>query len=192
MASNQLPPDRQSDLSYHQQIKRDFGRMIDSLDIQDLQKEYLKSRWLDQVMWLEGRASRMRNRYHWLRLVTIVGSAIIPVMVALNLFEDKTWDKVLKAGTAIIGAGVTIASSSEAFFRYGDRWYHYRRSAELLKSQGWEFFELSGSYNFPTHAEAWQDFTHQVEEIIRRDVEVYVTEGLRNRPPENPQGQPEV
>ena len=73
-----------SNLTYNQQLKQKFDSLIDDLEIESLHKEYLKSRWLDQVLWMENRATQMRNWHRRLRLTVIVASAIVPILVALN------------------------------------------------------------------------------------------------------------
>jgi Protein of unknown function (DUF4231) len=172
----------QPKLSYEEELKQKFGDMIDGLKLESLQKEYLKSRWLDQILWMEGRATQMRNWHRRLRLTTILASAAIPILVASNFNENKDWDKWIKLGTIGIGAIVTVSATIEEFYQYGDRWYSYRRSAELLKTQGWQFLQLSGSYRtYKTHTEALPIFTDQVETIIQRDVEVFTTEALKTQ-----------
>jgi hypothetical protein len=51
-------------------------------------------------------------------------------------------------GWITVGLSLLVALSAavEQFFNYGERWRHYRRMAELLKIEGWEFFHLSGHY----------------------------------------------
>lgn len=189
MAPSNLPsndPPKKQD--YNEELKQEFYRIIDALDVEELKKDYLKSRWLNQVMWMENRAGQMRDRHQRLRVTTIVASAIVPILVTLNFNQDPNMDKALKVATVGLSAVVTASSAIEVFYKFGDRWYSYRRSVELLKSQGWQFFQLSGSYrSFKNHADALPAFTEQVEEIIQRDVEVYVTEGMRDRAQEPPQ-----
>jgi hypothetical protein len=177
-----MATDPQPKLTYEQELKQKFGDMIDGLKIEPLQKDYLKSRWLDQILWMEGRATHMRNWHRRLRLTTIIASAVIPILVASNFNDNKDWDKWIKLGTIGIGAAVTVSAAIEEFYQFGDRWYSYRRSVELLKTHGWQFLQLSGAYRtYKTHTDALPIFTDQVEEIIQRDVEVFTTEALKAR-----------
>jgi hypothetical protein len=172
----------ESALPYNQQLQRRFERTIEGLAIAPLQKEYLRSRWLDQVLWMENRASQMRSWHRRLRITAIVASALVPILVTINFNQDKALDKWLKVGTVLISGVVTVSAAVEEFCQFGNRWYSYRRSAELLKSQGWQFLQLSGMYGrFESHEAALPLFTEQVEGVIQRDVEVYVTEALQGR-----------
>lgn len=173
--------------NYNEQLKADFGRLFNQMDLDPIQHEFLKARWLDQVLWMEKRAARARDRYYQLRLVTIIGGVILPALVTLagpgingaGMNDDAR--RVLGWSTFLISQAVAISAATEQFFNYGERWRHYRRSVELLKSQGWQFFQLSGSYSTyratsRNHREAFPLFASQIEEIIQRDVEVYASQ----------------
>ena len=67
--------------AYSDYLKQTLGGLIDKLEVSDLRKEFLKNRWLDQVMWLEGRATKERNKHFRLRLVTIIGGVLVPALV---------------------------------------------------------------------------------------------------------------
>ncbi|MHC5732754.1 MAG: DUF4231 domain-containing protein, partial [Nostoc sp.] len=77
---------------------------------------------------------------------------------------------------------VAISAAIEEFFHYGERWRHYRRTVESLKSQGWQFSQLTGPYRkYTTHEEAFNVFAGQVEDIIQRDVEIYATQVVQEK-----------
>ena len=72
---------------------------------------------------------------------------------------------------------VAISVAVEEFFHYGERWRHYRRTVECLKIEGWQFFQLAGTYQqSQTHSQAFPDFAAQVEKICRQEVDVFITE----------------
>lgn len=74
---------------------------------------------------------------------------------------------------------MTIASAVEELFNLGECWRNYRNTAELLKIEGWRFFQLSGPYGRrKSLAEAYEKFAASVEEIIRRDVHIYISDIL--------------
>jgi hypothetical protein len=179
---------------YREFLEKDFSELFDNLELKDRQKHYLRSRWLDQILWMEGRAGRARDFYYRLRLTTIIGGVIIPALVSLssvsagilnpgNPEANQTNSAALYIRDAIswsaflLSQVVAISAATEQFFNYGDRWRNYRRSVESLKTQGWQFFELSGPYlPYKTHEEAFNTFASQVEQIIQQDVEIYATQ----------------
>ena len=70
---------------YRDWLKQDLGSIIDALDLTDLEKHFIRSRWLDQVMWMENRADHARARHYFFRLTVIILGIIIPVLVGLNI-----------------------------------------------------------------------------------------------------------
>jgi Protein of unknown function (DUF4231) len=161
--------------SYGDWLKKDLGEAIDALDLDPLQVKYMKSRWLDQVTWMEGKAKGSQWRYYALRLVTIVGGVVVPALVSLNITRDDlhTTVEILTFSVSLL---VALSAAVEAFFRYGERWRHYRQTVEALKGEGWTFIELAGPYgSFAEHQGAFRSFAERIEALVQQDVERYVT-----------------
>jgi hypothetical protein len=162
--------------AYRDWLKEDLGGLIEALELTELQKHFLRSRWLDQVLWMESKAGTCQWRYYALRLVAIVGGVIIPALVSLNIGGKQPSDIVYWL-TFSISLLVAISLAVEEFFHYGERWRHYRRTVETLKIEAWQFFQLSGPYqSHPTHQEAYPTFAARVEAILQQDVEVFITQ----------------
>ncbi len=219
-----------------------YAATIDSLEITDIQREFLINRWFDQVDWMSNEAAKNRKWYELLRSIVIIGSALVPALVtvgslaltvgnpnsstislerssgapALPLPAANTSDTpppfeqtaivasrsqplaitptnpstvdlsflnspyTASFAAFIVSQVVAICAAIDQFFKYGDRWRHYRRSVELLKSDGWQFFQLTGLYAAYAkkggHEEAFALFANQVESIIRSDVEGYISQ----------------
>jgi hypothetical protein len=161
--------------NYHNWLKQELGSVIDTLELAELQKHFLRSRWLDQVIWMEGKANHARSWYYVLRLTAIIGGVMIPALVSLNIGGlAAAW---IRWTVFVISLVVAISVALEEFFRYGDRWRHYRQAVETLKSEGWRFFQLAGAYRrYSTHNEAYPRFANIVEEISQQDVQAYVSQ----------------
>jgi len=178
-----------SDQAYVEWLKSDLGGLIDELRLSDLRKRMLKSRWLDQVIWMEGRGNQARNWYYRLRLTAIIGGILIPICVTVGQVSTLGWMAWVATG---LGALVAIASAVEAFFHYGERWRNYRNTVELLKIEGWQFFQLSGPYSRrKSHNHAYEKFAARVEEIIHRDVQMYISEVVGEREAKPDEGETE-
>jgi hypothetical protein len=160
--------------TYRDKLAQEFKDLIDSLDLDDRRKQFLQARWLDQVLWMEQEAQEANRWYYTLRLSAIVGGVIVPALVSLNVSgQAALW---ARWGVFVISLGVAISVTVEEFFRYGDRWRHYRQTVEILKNEGWRFFQLTGPYRrYPDHSQAYARFAEQVEEICQRDVQTYIT-----------------
>jgi len=152
---------------------RDAAALIDTLDLSDLQKEMLRSRWLDQTGWMSAKATQARRRYFALRVPTVIGGVIVPVLVGLGIGAACGIDAV-RILTVIVSGAVAVLIGLEELFHFGDTWRHYRRTAEMLKGAGWQYLLLVGPYRRSrTHKAAYPAFTSRVEEILAEDVEGY-------------------
>jgi hypothetical protein len=158
---------------YSAQMRQEFESIIAGLVLQDIQKEYLSKRWLDQVMWFDGKAGYNQRRYYALRLLTIVGGVVVPAIVSLNVRQANV-TAVLAWVTFSVSLVVALAAALEGFFRFGERWRTFRRTAEVLKAHGWQFFELAGPYAAPDHATVFPIFAAQVETLVQQDVQAYI------------------
>lgn len=155
-------------------LKADFDQLIAQLRLSELRRQFLRSRWLDQLVWVEGRATHNRDRYFFWRLITIISGVLVPALVTLQLNGSATTP--VTWATFAISLLVAISAAVEGFFRYGERWRHYRRTAELLKTEGWQFLQLTGHYRrHIAHATAYPLFASRVEDILQQDVDAYVT-----------------
>lgn len=163
--------------SYLDSLKREFGSIIDSLDLDEDRKRFLALRWLEQLLWMEKKAVESQRRYYVLRLTTVVGAVLIPALVAVTP-SDHTLERSLRVAVWVVSLVVAISAAVEQFFRFGDRWRNYRQTAERLKTEGWLYIQLSGPYakDGATHANAFTPFANHVEEWIKSDVDVYLTE----------------
>jgi hypothetical protein len=164
------------------QEKDALATMIDVLDdLSVLQKRFLHSRWLEQLLWMDGKSTTSQTRYYALRLVAIVGGVIVPALVGLRL-EDGPASLWKFRFTLLLSLLVAVSVAVEEFFHYGERWRHYRRIVETLKSEGWQFFQLAGAYEkHSSHSEAYTPFAARVEDILHQDVEMFLTQVVQEK-----------
>lgn len=171
-----------SKVTYHQALRAELAELIDELDLSELHKHSMKARWLDQVIWTDKKAAQSQQRYYFLRLTTVIGGVIIPALVAFNNFSldiapEQYIRSIFPVALFSFTQMVAICTAVEEFFQYGVRWRQYRTTAESLKSEGWQFFQLSGAYRkAKNHTKAYPTFSTRIERIIRRDVQTYLSE----------------
>ncbi len=166
--------------SSRDRMKKELGELIEQLQLDELQKRYLRSRWMDQVLWMEAKAFQTQFRCYLLRLMAIIGGVIVPALVGLNFTSPL--NEVVRGVTFSLSLTVAISVAVEEFFHYAERWRHYRTTVELLKSEGWQLFQLSGPYESRiSHADAYRQFAERVEQIIQTDVSKFITEVVREK-----------
>jgi hypothetical protein len=177
---------KKSSSSSSDRLKKDMSEIIDQLDLTEFQKKSMKSRWLDQLSWLSGKAKHSQKWYYRLRLTTIIGGVVIPALVSLNITDGKTREYMIWF-TFGVSQMVAISAAIDEFFHYGDLRIQYRKTAESLKAEGWQFFQLTGPYQTVTsHKQAYSQFSGRVEGIIQSDVQGF-TELLKQKQEEEKQ-----
>jgi hypothetical protein len=153
----------------------DLDDIVAELDISDLQRAFIRLRCLEQITWLESRAKSSQNRYNRLKLIAIVGGVTVPTLVGVQLGNPRVQSGIQWL-TLVLGLSVAIATASDGFFKFGDRWRLYRRTAELLKSEVWQYVQLAGPYaRQEDHGHAYPRFAARVETILGSDVDEYLS-----------------
>ena len=170
-----------------------MAALLETLDLTAFQKELLRQRWLDQVAWVSRQARISRFRYLWMRLPIVIGGVAIPALITITLSAaDAPPDPVtgarhlewlppfldfgvLRVITLSLSTLVAVLAALDELLHYGERWRHYRRTAEVLKSLGWQYLMLNGRFRrYKTHADAFVAFTEDIEETLTEDVEGYL------------------
>jgi hypothetical protein len=178
-------------------LKEDWGQLINALELSELHKHSLRSRWLDQVLWMGKKASQCQRWHYILRLVAIIGGVLVPATVGLNpaafgpAGDDNTFSASLYSSITFgLSMMVAISVATEEFFHFGERWRHYRSTAERLKIEGWQFFQLAGPYqDFKKHTEAYPSFATRTESMFQQEVDVYITEIAKEKKKEEQQAE---
>lgn len=151
--------------------------LVAGLDLDDAKtKDYIEARWLKYVEWWDSRASKAKNRYLALRGAVVAGGAAIPALVGLRELQqlgELGW--LFAIASIIVSFVVAVSAGLESLLGYGDIWREKRAAAELIKSEGFSFFQLSGNYaQFKSHQDAYQLFAKNVEDLIRSEIKDYI------------------
>ncbi|MDX2240093.1 MAG: DUF4231 domain-containing protein [Leptolyngbyaceae cyanobacterium bins.302] len=134
---------------YYNSLRQELSGLIEQLQLPGLYKRSLQRRWLDQVIWADQKADQCRRWHYRLRLTTIIGSVILPALVGINYQLGKnnanfrTWFPYVPF---VLSQVIAVSAAIEEFCRFGDRWRDYRKMAEDLKAEGWQYLQLSGAY----------------------------------------------
>lgn len=167
-----MNPETGSD--YTQKMKKELMQLIDTLNLEEMPKNFLRSRWLDQLMWMESASKKNQRYYYVFRLSCIVGGVLIPALVSIK--AGGSMGAFVQFITVVFSLIVAVSAAIEEFFHFGERWRHYRRTAELLKGEGWSFFQRSGNYSkYENHTEAYPEFAGRIEETFQKEVELFIT-----------------
>ena len=145
-------------------------------DLDDEQKRSLENRWLHMVRYWDQRSRKSRRKYFAYRTIVLIGGVLIPTLVTLQtstLVAEK-YKGLIQFAAIVTGFLIAIAAGVEEIFHYGEIWREKRKAAELLKSEGWCYFQLAGPYRTANHKVAYPDFAANVEVMIEREIKDYI------------------
>ncbi|HEY9404290.1 MAG TPA: DUF4231 domain-containing protein [Pyrinomonadaceae bacterium] len=179
-------PARYRGAGYRAWLSEDLGALIESKDLSlsNLQKGFVRSRWLQQVLRLDYELQRALKKYQILRLATALGCLVILMLVSVGFDEARlgTWAAPVRYLTILVTLLVSGSVVIEHLFNYGQRWRDTEQNLERLQTEGWRFLQLSGHYrHYENHAAAFSAFVNQVEELSQHEVEVYSSRVLHER-----------
>jgi hypothetical protein len=158
--------------------EKELAALIEGLDLKDTRKnDYLKARWLNYVRWWDSRASDARRRYFALRSAVVIAGALLPVFVGLRelgVLTDQAW--IFAVASILASLVVAICAGIESLFGFGEIWREKRAAAELIKIEGFRYFQLAGEYNQAgrTHADLYPVFAAKIEDIIASEIKDYI------------------
>lgn len=164
--------------------------LIDGLGLEDKKKnEYIKARWLNYVLWWDSRAAKSKWKYYVLRSIVMIGGALIPALVGLReATAFKEYGTAFAIAAVVVSLLIAGSAGVEEIFRFGDIWREKRAAAELIKIEGFRYFQLTGAYRDKTHESAYADFAAAVEGLIEHEIKDYLITVQSDKPKKDDQG----
>ena len=139
-------------------------------------KHILKSRFLYEVLNYDARRNHTKKYYNGFRFVVTVGSILLPAILSIGQMDPaklpKNFESVSYWGAWTISLTVTICNGFLQLFSLDKNYFEFALTSEQLKTEGWQFFQLSGKYeDYEDHIEAYRPFCKSIENIKRKQVE---------------------
>ena len=139
-------------------------------------EDYIRDRINDQLRFYDKKAVYYKSRYLSMRAATVIGGAMVPVLVnltfnnlALNLWVFVLHINVVKVATTLISLMVVLFVSLESVYHFKEQWRNYRSTAEMLKKEYYLFVSGKGRYAGKGPEVAFKVFVEKCETAI--DVE---------------------
>ncbi|MAD57180.1 MAG: hypothetical protein CMK44_01225 [Porticoccus sp.] len=171
MSNNSTKPGY--DDSYANQV----NNIIDTLELDsETDRGILKSRFLSEVVDYERRKLKTKKYYDVFRFIVTTGSILLPAILSLGQMDPaklpKNFDQITYWSSWTISLMVTASNGFLQLFSLDKNYFEYALTTEQLKTEGWQFFQLSGKYeDDESHQEAYKDFSKSIENIKRKQVE---------------------
>jgi hypothetical protein len=122
-------------------------------------EDYIAERVNDAIAWYDKSADKNKKYYLRMRAATVIGGALVPVLVNL----DFPYIDVL---TTVISLVVVLLVSLESVYHYREQWTNYRSTEQNLRREYFLFTSKGGAYASKEKGEAYQHFVERVEELI--------------------------
>lgn len=134
----------------HQKL-RPFGSMK--------QEEYIDERLNQFREWYDKKASGAKKTYQWMRSITVIGGAVVPVLINLPF-------PYIDIATTLVSLVVVIMISLESVFHFREQWKNYRATEQLLAKEYFNFVTAEGPYKGMDEHDAFLSFVDRVENAI--------------------------
>ena len=157
--------------------------IIDDIELQrTYDKAILKHRFLDEITYYEKKRDDTRKYYHTFRFIVTTGSILLPAVLSMGQMDPKklpkNFDMISYWISWTISLLVTGSNGFLQLFSLDKNYFSYSMVVEQLKTEGWQFFGLSGKYeDYPDHQSAYKTFSKSVESIKRKQVDQEFSNG---------------
>ena len=175
--SNEGDKKNSTNLRYDDSYANQVNNIIDTLDLDsETDRGILKSRFLSEVVDYERRKLKTKKYYNIFRFIVTTGSILLPAILSLGQMDPsklpKNFDQITYWSSWTISLMVTASNGFLQLFSLDKNYFEYALTTEQLKTEGWQYFQLSGKYeDDESHKAAYKAFSKSIENIKRKQVE---------------------
>ena len=164
-----------------------FAEAIQKTGLEDLQKLILHQRFLSVVKNFESRCYTFSILFHVMRILVSIGSLIVPALLSIQYSNTSSTTTIkdpdsfayeIYWATWVISLLVTTSNGILTVFKIDKKYYFLHTTKEQLRSEGWQYLELSGRYSgfytpgkVSSHSNQFIYFCHAIEKIKMHQVE---------------------
>ena len=142
----------------------------------------LQNRFLYEVMYYEKKRDKSKKYYDNFRFIVTTGSILLPAILSIGQMDPEklpaNFEIITYWTSWIISLSVTACNGFLQLFSIDKQYFTYSIITEQLKTEGWQFVQLSGKYEqFESHQEAYKMFCKSIETIKRKQIEQEFSSG---------------
>ena len=151
--------------------------IIDEIELEKTyDKSILKYRFLEEISYYENQRDHTKKYYNAFRFIVTTGSILLPAILSMGQMDPaklpKNFDMISYWASWTISLMVTASNGFLQLFSLDKNYFAYSMVVEQLKTEGWQFFGLSGKYeDYKSHQDAYKVFSKSIESIKRKQVE---------------------
>jgi hypothetical protein len=167
------------------QADTSFQQALVNVNLTPLQRSILEKRYVELVNQFTRRCLLLSVFFHSSRIVVTVGSLIVPALLSIQYTDASPATQATYSMsyqiywvTWVISLLVTTFNGIQSIFKVEKKYFSMHTSMEQLRSEGWQYIELSGHYSGfytpnepPTHENQFIYFCAAIEKIKMKQVE---------------------
>ena len=164
-------------------FSRNVSGIVDELDLEKAyDKSIIKFRFLNEICFYEQKRDHTKKYYNAFRFIVTTGSILLPAILSMGQMDPAklpaNFDMITYWASWTISLMVTASNGFLQLFSLDKNYFSYSMVVEQLKTEGWQFFGLSGKYeDYDNHQEAYKVFSKSIESIKRKQVEQEFSNG---------------
>jgi hypothetical protein len=154
-----------------------FSLVLQSLDLTDVEKEIIQTRYLSMLENFQKRARQYASLFFVGHFIITVGSLFVPALLSIQNSSYATTHSEFGSQvywiTFALSLLVTMCNGMITLFKVDKKYYFLNTTMERLRSEGWQYVGLTGRYSGSgsTHQNQFLTFTHHIEKIKMKQVE---------------------
>ena len=161
-------------LGYYDRVTK----IIDSLKLTEspTDNQIIKNSFLYEVIQYENKRDNTKKYYNGLRFVMTIGSILLPAILSIGQMDPaklpRNFESITYWTSWSLSLTITACNGFLQLFSLDKNFIAYSLVTEQLKTEGWQYFQLSGKYsNAQSHEQAFKQFCKSIEGIKRKQVE---------------------
>jgi hypothetical protein len=160
--------------------------ILNSTTLTSIQKQTIGTRYLTLLKNFRTRSAWYSLLFFTGHFIITVGSLIVPALLSVQ-YTTSTDSSIVSTdfqlriywATWFLSLLVTTSNGILVLFKVDKKYYSLHTSLERLRSEGWQYLELTGRYSgvlthyaeSPTHENQYRFFTHYIEKMKLKQVE---------------------
>jgi hypothetical protein len=165
------------DIKLYKNNTKEIVKLLRSISgLTAFQKRVIELRYISLLEEYAIRLKYIDPCYHASRLLVSVGSVAVPALLSIQS-PTSSFSTPLFWTTWIISISVTVCHNLTSIFRFDKKFFGIHSTLERLKSEGWQYLELTGNYSghhghvAPTHSNQYVYFLNKIERLTLKQVE---------------------
>lgn len=152
-----------------------FKQALGTVTLRADQRVIFEEHYISVIEESYGKCIRSSYLFHTNRIIVTIGSVIVPALLSIQYNQTTTqFSTSIYWCTWLVSLLVTISNGFLTLFKFDKKFFLFHATYEQLRSEGWQYLALTGSYHTKepsTHELQFNKFMHSVEKILMRQAQ---------------------